>query len=143
MRDVVTAAAAGLAAVGFALLSAPAAGADDSNLYFDTPGRYPSDVPGMNYEAKLAAPCYRWDRFVFGRGPGGEVLQCKWIPNQWPPVYTGFWQTSYPLHGVQEIGAPCPHPQAAAQSPDGRPMLCLGERGWQPGVLTGDGFFPV
>ena len=43
---------------------------------------------------------------------------------------------------VQDIGAPCPGPQSAAQSPDGRPMLCLGAQGWQPGDLTGNGFFP-
>ena len=50
---------------------------------------------------------------------------------------------SYDLHGVQETGAPCSVPQGAAQTADGRPMLCLGARGWQPGVLTGDGFFPA
>lgn len=138
IRELVVAAAVGAAAV-----AAPLAGADNDNIYFDEPGRYPTDVPGMNYEAKLTAPCHSWERHVFGRGPGGEPLQCKWIPNQWPPVYTGFWQTSYPLHGVQDIGAPCPGPQAAAQSPDGRPMLCVGAQGWQPGVFTGDGFFPI
>ncbi|EHI10880.1 hypothetical protein [Mycolicibacterium thermoresistibile] len=147
IRELLVAAAVGAAAVMTAPLAAvalaPAAGADNDNIYFDEPGRYPNDVPGMNYEARLAAPCYSWERHVFGRGPGGEPLQCKWIPNQWPPVYTGFWQASYPLHGVQEIGAPCPGPQAAAQSPDGRPMLCLGARGWQPGSFTGDGFFPM
>ena len=97
----------------------------------------------MNYDAHLNAPCTSWERFTFGRGPGGEPLACHWIPNQWPPVYTGFWVTSYPLHGVQEIGAPCPGPQAAAQAPDGRPLLCLGARGWQAGTFTGDGFFPM
>jgi hypothetical protein len=30
----------------------------------------------------------------------------------------------------------------AAQAPDGRPMVCLGAQGWQPGTLTGAGFFP-
>jgi hypothetical protein len=97
----------------------------------------------MNYDAHLAAPCDNHDRFTFGRGPGGEALQCSWIPNQWPPVYTGFWVTSYELYGVQEIGAPCPKPQAAAQHPDGRPMLCLGAQGWQPGWFNREGFFPA
>jgi hypothetical protein len=122
-----------------AVVSAPAASATPG----DDPGRYPTDVPGMSYDAALGAPCYSWERNVFGRGRGGEALQCRWIPNQWPPTETGFWVASYPLKGVQEIGAACPGPQAAAQSPDGRPMLCLGAQGWQPGVLTGDGFFPV
>ena len=80
--------------------------------------------------------------FTFGRGPGGEALQCRWIENQWPPVYTGFWVSTYELFGVQDIGSPCPKPQTAAQAPDGRPLLCLGGQGWQPGFFTRDGFFP-
>ena len=129
------------AIAGAALAAAPAAAADPG--YPDNPGRYATDVPGMSYDAHSGAPCYSWERNVFGRGPGGEALQCRWIPNQWPPVDTGFWVVSYPLYGVQDIGAPCPGPQSAAQSPDGRPMLCLGAQGWQPGVLTGNGFFPA
>jgi hypothetical protein len=137
IRELLAAAAFGGAALG----GAASAGAEPA--YNDDPGRYSTDVPGMSYDATQGAPCFGWDRNVFGRGPGGEALQCKWIPNQWPPIYTGFWVTSYPLYGVQDVGASCPGPQAAAQSSDGRPMLCLGARGWQPGILTGDGFFPV
>ncbi|HME49261.1 hypothetical protein [Mycobacterium sp.] len=122
------------AIAGAAISTAPAAAADN--------GHYTSDVPGMNYDAALGAPCENTDRFVFGRGPGGEALACHWIPNQWPPVYTGFWVVSYPLYGVQQIGASCPGPQTAAQAPDGRPLLCLGDQGWQAGTLTGNGFFP-
>ena len=137
VRELFIAAAIAGAAIG----AAPAAVGEPA--YPDKPGRYDTDVPGMNYDAHLSAPCTSWERFTFGRGPGGEPLACHWIPNQWPPVYTGFWVTSYPLHGVQEIGAPCPGPQAAAQAPDGRPLLCLGARGWQAGTFTGDGFFPA
>ncbi|KUI35707.1 hypothetical protein [Mycobacterium sp. GA-2829] len=126
-----------------ALALAPGASADPSNDYHDDPGRYSTDVPGMSYEAKLGAPCYSWQRNVFGRGRGGEPLQCKWIPNQWPPVQTGFWTTTYALYGVQDIGAPCPGPQSTAQAPDGRPLLCVGAQGWQPTVLTGNGLFPA
>lgn len=129
--------------VGSAVAFAPGALADPSNEYPDNPGRYPTDVPGMNYEAKLGAPCFSWERNVFGRGRGGEPLQCKWIPNQWPPVHNGFWTATYALYGVQDVGAPCPGPQSTAQSPDGRPLLCVGARGWQPTVLTGDGLFPA
>jgi hypothetical protein len=132
---------AAVAIAGAAISAAPTATAD--NLYFDNAGRYDNDVPGMNYEANLTAPCTNLDRFTFGRGPGGEVLQCRWIVNQWPPQYTGFWVATYELYGVQETGAPCPKPQAAAQHPDGRPMLCLGAQGWQPGIFTRAGFFPV
>lgn len=132
------------AVAGAAIALAPGAAANPETDYHDRPGRYPTDVPGMNYEAHLNAPCGSWERFVFGRGPGGEALQCKFIPNQTQAPYsTGYWTTSYALHGVQEIGTPCPSPQSAAQSPDGRPMLCLGARGWQPGVKTGAGFFPM
>jgi hypothetical protein len=138
IRELVVAAAIAGAAMG----TAQVAGADDL-FYPDKPGRYDTDVPGMKYDAHLSAPCHSWERFTFGRGPGGEALQCRWIPNQWPPVYTGFWVTSYELFGVREIGAPCPKPQSAAQAPDGRPLLCLGARGWQPGVFTGNGFFPM
>lgn len=138
LRQVLAAAAL----AGAAICAAPLASADPETDYPDTPGRYDSDVPGMNYDAHLAGPCTNMERFTFGRGPGGEVLQCRWIENQWPPVYTGFWVAHYPLYGVQEIGSPCPKPQSAAQSPDGRPMLCLGERGWQPGFFTREGFFP-
>src|SRR5215207_9961300 len=110
------------AIAGAAVSMAPAAGAGDSNLYFD-------------------GPCTNLDFFTFGRGPGGEPLQCRWIANQWPPVTTGFWVATYELFGVKDIGSPCPKPQAAAQSPDGRPLLCLGEQGWQPGFFTREGFF--
>ncbi|MFS0896143.1 hypothetical protein [Mycolicibacterium litorale] len=138
-RELLVAASIAGTAVGLA----PGAVADPSNDYHDDPGRYPTDVPGMSYEAKLGAPCYSWERNVFGRGRGGEPLQCKWIPNQWPPVYTGFWTATYALHGVQDIGAPCPGPQSTAQAPDGRPLLCVGARGWQPTVLTGSGLHPA
>lgn len=137
IREILTAAAI----AGAAIAAAPAAAGDP--LYFDEPGRYKGDVPGMNYDAHLAGPCTSWERFTFGRGPGGEALACHWIPNQFPAVTTGFWVTSYPLYGVQERGAPCPNPQAAAQTPDGLPMLCLGARGWQAGYYTGNGFFPI
>jgi hypothetical protein len=119
IRKVLVAGALASIAVG----AAPAAAADN--------GHYDTDVPGMNYDAALTAPCDNTETFTFGRGPGGEALQCRWVPNQWPPVYTGFWQISYPLYGVQAFGAPCPNPRgSAAQSPDGLPLVCT-ENGWQ------------
>lgn len=120
IRELFASTAVAAAALATAISLAPGALADDnSNMYPDNPGRYPTDVPGMSYEASNGAPCFSWERNVFGRGPGGTAMQCRWIPNQWPPVDTGFWTYAYPLHGVQEIGSPCPGPQAAAQSPDG------------------------
>jgi hypothetical protein len=133
IRKLALALASGVAITGTALAtafgSAPIAGADDLS------GRYPGDVPGMNYDASLNAPCYSWERFIFGRGRGGEAMQCHWIPNQWPPIYNGYWVISYPLYGVQEIGAPCDNPRgAAAQSPDGIALVCTMQYGWVPWV---------
>ena len=104
---------------------------------------YEGDVPGMNYQASLGAPCDNYERFIFGRGPSGQAEACHFPPpNQFPAATTGYWVISYPLFGVQQNGAPCPGPQTAAQTPDGLPMLCLGAQGWQPGWFTGAGFFP-
>ncbi len=145
LRELVIAAAV----AGTALAVAPAAAADEPH------GPFPGDPPGMSYEAYMNAPCYRWDRFVFGRGPGGEPLACHWIPGQSPigmdrpPEGVGFWVLSPKIYGVQEVGSPCPGSQAAAQSPDGLPMLCLGARGWQPGSMhsgdwgNGNDFYPA
>ena len=144
-RELVIAAAL----AGTALGAAPCASADEPH------GPFPGDPPGTNYQAALYAPCYQLDRFIFGRGPGGEPLACHWIPNQSPfgearsPADAGAWVPSYKLYGVQAVGAPCPGPQSAAQSPDGLPMLCLGAQGWQPGYLTsgewgnGSNFYPA
>ena len=123
------------AVVGSVLGAAPVDGADG------TQHAYPGDVPGMSYDAYLSAPCYRWDRFIFGRGVGGEALACHYLVGlsytgmDRPPEGTGFWVISPKLYGVQQVGAACPGPQSAAQSPDGLPMLCLGDKGGQPGFL--------
>ena len=121
IRQLFTAAAIAAAAIS----AAPSAAADDPS------GRYPGDVPGMNYVAALNAPCDNTDRFIFGRGRGGEAMQCHWIPNQWPPVYTGFWVSSYPLYGVHNVGEPCENPRgSAAQTPDGIALVCTAQWGW-------------
>ncbi|ORA84629.1 hypothetical protein K3U93_12865 [Mycobacterium malmoense] len=122
------------AIAGGAISVAPGAAADP---------HYDGDVPGMNYQASLGAPCDNYERFIFGRGPSGQAEACHFPPpNQFPAATTGYWVISYPLHGVQQAGATCPGPQAAAQSQAGLPMLCLGNQGWQEGWFTGAGFFP-
>ncbi|MEZ0364498.1 hypothetical protein ACAG26_12460 [Mycobacterium sp. pUA109] len=123
IRELMTAAAIAAA------VSAPVAGAE--------PRHYPGDVPGMAEGATQGDACYSWERFIYGHGPDGEALACHFIPNQFPGKDTGFWMISYPLQGVQNIGAPCSNPQSAAQSPDGLPLLCVGAQGWQPGIFTG------
>ena len=34
------------------------------------------DVPRINDDAVLGAPCANSDRYIFGRGPSGEPLAC-------------------------------------------------------------------
>ncbi len=107
-RELVAAAALTVSA----LATAPSAVAD---------GPYAGDVPGIS-GANLSAPCYQWDRFIFGRGRDGQTMACHFIENQSyvglvrPPAGTGFWVISPKLYGVQTAGAPCPGPQAAARS---------------------------
>ena len=82
------------AVVGSALTVTPSAAADGNQT------SYTGDVPGITYDAHLSAPCYQWDRFIFGRGPDGEALACHFIGNQSyvglyrPPEGTGFWVIS-------------------------------------------------
>ncbi len=99
IRELFVAAAITGAAVGLA----PVALAD--------PGHYDGDVPGMNYDASLGAPCDNYERFIFGRGPGGQAEACHFIINQFPAAQTGYWVITYPLYGVQQVGAKCDNPQ--------------------------------
>jgi len=134
IRQLLATVTATVATIGTTISIAPCAGADPS---------YPGDVPGMNYQALLGAPCDNYERFIFGRGPSGQAEACHFPPpNQFPAATIGYWVISYPLQGIQQIGAQCPGPQFAAQSQAGLPMLCLGAQGWQEGWFTGAGFFP-
>src|SRR5438270_8942243 len=100
---------------------------------------YEGDVPGMNFQASLGAPCDNYERFIFGRGPGGQAEACHFIINQFPAAQSGYWVITYPLYGVQQVGAPCQNPRgSSAQTPDGLPMLCT-QHGCQVGQLTGGG----
>ncbi len=102
IRDLLVAAAIAGAAVGLA----PIAIAD--------PGHYDGDVPGMNYDASLGAPCDNYERFIFGRGPGGQAEACHFITNQFPAAQSGYWVITYPLYGVQQVGAPCQNPRGSS-----------------------------
>ena len=62
------------AAVGSAHTFTPAAAADQTS--------YAGDVPGITYDAHLTAPCYQWDKFIFGRGPDGQAMACHFIEAQ-------------------------------------------------------------
>ncbi|EUA35656.1 hypothetical protein I552_6458 [Mycobacterium xenopi 3993] len=102
------------AAAGAAFVAAPAAGADP---------HYDGDVPGMNYDASLGAPCDNYERFIFGRGPDGQAEACHFITHQFPAAQSGYWVLSYPLYGVHQPGEPCASyadPRgSAAQTPTG------------------------
>ncbi|BBY08836.1 hypothetical protein [Mycobacterium noviomagense] len=132
IRELVIAAAVS----GAALAVAPAAVADQQ--------RYNGDVPGMNYDASLGAPCDNYERFIFGRGPDGQAEACHFITHQFPTAETGYWVISYPLYGVHNPGEPCASyadPRgSAAQTPDGLPLTCTQAQGWVVGSLTGGGF---
>jgi hypothetical protein len=138
-RELMTAAAIGAGVAAAALSAAPFAAADGAG---QGQGPYTGDVPGITYGARLDAPCFQWERFIYGRGMDGEPLACHYIPGQSPigmdrpPQGTGFWVATYKLYGVQVPGSPCPGSQASAQSPDGLPMLCLGAQGWQAGQMS-------
>jgi hypothetical protein len=128
IRELVTA----VATTAFAVGVAPVVAAD--------PQHYDGDVPGMSYDASLGAPCDNYERYTFGRSPGGQAEICHFITHQFPAAQSGFWVISYPLNGVQQVGAACQNPRgSAAQSPDGFAMLCT-EHGWQIGQLTGGGY---
>lgn len=108
------------AAIIVSLVSSPGvAGAD--------PPAGETDVPNIQYNAVLGAPCSNFHRYIFGRAPNGQALACVASNGQ------GTWVLSSPLRGVQQIGTPCPPGvDAAAQSSDGRGLVCVYGQGWQP-----------
>ena len=86
------------------------------------------DVPGIDDNAVLDAPCTNSDRYIFGRSPNGDPLACVGFDG------VGQWVRSMPLVGVRPIGAPCvDENNGVAQSPDGLALLCVPDQGWQPG----------
>jgi hypothetical protein len=84
------------------------------------------DVPNMQSNAVFGGPCDNTHRYIFGRAPNGQALACVLFDG------AGTWVLSSPLHGVQQIGDSCSG-DGAAQSPDGRALMCMGGEGWQPG----------
>jgi hypothetical protein len=92
------------------------------------PSAIADDVPGINDDAVLDAPCDNWQRYIFGRGPNGEPLACVAFDGE------GQWVRSMPLVGVRAIGSQCvDESSGVAQSPDGRGLVCASDQGWQPG----------
>lgn len=84
-------------------------------------------VPGLVQGSVLRQTCSNYSRYIFGVGRDGTPMACV----SDGVSSTGTWVRSQPVAGVQVIGASC-NPSFAAQSPDGRPLVC-GDRGWTPG----------
>ncbi len=108
----------GTAIAAAALITAPISDADPKDE---------ADVPGIQYNAVLGAHCDNWHRYIFGRAPNGQALACVAFDG------VGTWVQSAPLHGVQQVGAPCGSGDGAAQSADGQPLICVFNKGWSPG----------
>jgi hypothetical protein len=74
-------------------------------------------VPYVDSDVAQGGSCHFGTRYVFGLDSSGGTLVCTAV-NQWAP--------SPPLIGVRAVGAPCDRDGAAAQSPDGLPLGCMG-----------------
>lgn len=92
------------------------------------------EVPEFDDDASLGEECDSWVQYIFGSGPNGEPLACVSDDG-----VTGRWVTSVPMVGERPIGSPCTaspdgtqYEAAQAPEPDGRPLLCVAGRGWQP-----------
>lgn len=87
-------------------------------------------LPGLVDGAVAGQPCYNYPLFIFGQGAGGEQYACM---DQGTNT-TGLWVRAVPVIGVRQIGTQCASEQQyAAQSPDGRPLVCDVRTGWVPG----------
>lgn len=83
------------------------------------------NVPNMDSNAVIGARCNNTDRYIFGRAPNGQALACVAFDG------SGTWVLSSPLHGVQQVGDACSG-DGAAQTTDGRALICEYGQGWQP-----------
>lgn len=85
-------------------------------------------LPGYVRGATPGGDCYNYPRYIFGEGPGGQTLACV------SQGVVGKWVRSVGVIGVRQIGAGCAESDGvAAQSPDGRPLVCSSTSGWVPG----------
>jgi hypothetical protein len=99
-----------------ALWSAPTLAAGEASAspsYCDGTSCVPYVHPGAAEEA----PCHFGFRYVFGLDSSGQTFICTAVNK---------WVASAPLIGVRAEGAPCDRNGAAAQSPDGLPLACVG-----------------
>lgn len=96
----------------------------DSTGHCPTPIPQATGLPGLVDGATLGQPCYNFPRYVFGQSSDGTQLACIYLGAD--SATTGRWAASEPVVGVRNIGRPCsPQSGIAAQSPDGRPLICI------------------
>jgi hypothetical protein len=87
-------------------------------------------LPGLVDGAVLGQPCYNYPTYMFGQANNGNQLACV---DQGTNT-TGLWVRSVPVIGVRQIASRCSEADGvAAQSPDGRPLVCSSTAGWVPG----------
>lgn len=85
-------------------------------------------LPGYVRGAVPGGDCYNYPRYIFGESPGGQTLACV------SQGVIGKWVRSVGVIGVRQIGSGCLESDGvAAQSPDGRPLVCSSTSGWVPG----------
>ena len=111
------------------------------NAIGDSTGRCPvpipqSDgVPGVVDGARLGQRCFNITAYVFGRSREGASMLCLHLGGG--STDEGVWVASEPVVGVREDGATCSTTtEAAAQSPDGKPLVCS-DRRWTVSALGG------
>ena len=82
-------------------------------------------LPGLVSGAIAAGqPCYNYPTYIFGESASGPSFASS----------GGTWVLAIPVIGVRQIGAPCNESDGlAAQSPDGRGLVCSSTAGWVPG----------
>jgi len=84
----------------------------------------------MTYNAVHLGKCNNASgRYIFGRSADGQTLVCAGSPSLWN-------NAGLTLFGQKSVGGACPPDitsmgmgRAAAQTVDGRPLLC-GQQGW-------------
>lgn len=87
------------------------------------------DVAGMKYGVVDGQTCTNVARYKFGRGASGEPLVCA---HSAYTANTGISTAAPPIFGVQPVGGACPSwiGGAAAQTNDGRSLICEYGVGW-------------
>ncbi|MBF6459786.1 hypothetical protein IU433_12140 [Nocardia puris] len=65
---------------------------------------------------------------TWAKDVNGGQLRCAFAGGP-----TAKWVESLPFIGVRVPGSPCTFNEGVAEDAQGRPMVCLGEDGWQPG----------